>query len=107
MVVKRGTVLAVEGFEGDEERPARGGDLAGRDGGAVAVKVAKKNHDMRFDIPCIGPTSLEVCAAHGISVLAIEAGMTLLLEKEQLEQLAARSRVTVVATHGGEAPGRR
>jgi DUF1009 family protein len=100
VVVKRGTVLAVEGFEGTDRCLTRGGELAGRDGGAVAVKVAKKNHDIRFDIPCIGPTTLEVCAAHGISVLAIESGMTLLLEKEVLEHLAHQVRVTVVTTDG-------
>jgi len=54
VVVKNGTVLAVEGFEGTDKCLARGGELAGKDGGAVAVKVAKLNHDMRFDIPCIG-----------------------------------------------------
>lgn len=100
VVVKRGTVLAVEGFEGTDKCLTRGGELAGRDGGAVAVKVAKKNHDIRFDIPCIGPTTLEVCAAHGIAVLAVEAGMTLLLDKDDLERLAAQVRVTVVTTDG-------
>lgn len=100
VVVKRGTVLAVEGFEGTDKCLTRGGELAGRDGGAIAVKVAKKNHDIRFDIPCIGPTTLEVCAAHGIAVLAVEAGMTLLLDKEDLERLANQVRVTVVTTDG-------
>jgi DUF1009 family protein len=100
VVVKRGTVLAVEGFEGTDKCLTRGGELAGRDGGAIAVKVAKKNHDIRFDIPCVGPTTLEVCAAHGISVLAVEAGMTLLLDKEDLERLATQVRVTVFSTDG-------
>ncbi len=98
VVVKGGTVLAVEGFEGTDRCLTRGGELAGRDGGAVAVKVAKKNHDMRFDIPCVGPTTLEVCAAHGIRTLAVEAGMTLLLDKEDLERLANQLRITVVTT---------
>lgn len=100
VVVKKGTVLAVEGFEGTDRCLTRGGELAGRDGGAVAVKVAKKNHDIRFDIPCVGPMTLEVCAAHGIRVLAIEAGMTLLLEREHTEALAAQLRVTLTATNG-------
>ena len=104
VVVKKGTVLAVEGFEGTDRCLTRGGELAGRDGGAVAVKVAKKNHDIRFDIPCVGPTTLEVCAAHGISVIAVEAGMTLLLDKEDLERLAAQVKVTVAATAGSPAP---
>src|SRR3954471_10365485 len=73
VVVKDGTVLAVEGFEGTDKCLARGGELAGKDGGAVAVKVARENHDLRFDIPCLGPRTLEVCGAAGISVLAIEA----------------------------------
>src|SRR4029453_11578318 len=67
VVVKNGTVLAVEGFEGTDKCLARGGELAGKQGGAVAVKVARLNHDMRFDIPCIGPQTLETCAAAGIS----------------------------------------
>jgi DUF1009 family protein len=99
-VVKKGTVLAVEGFEGTDKCLTRGGELAGRDGGAVAVKVAKKNHDIRFDLPCVGPTTLEVCAAHGIAVLGVEAGMTLLLDKEDLERLAGQVRVTMVTTDG-------
>src|SRR3984957_3538259 len=51
VVVKRGTVLAVEAFEGTDKCLARGGELAGSDGGAVAVKVAREKHDLRFDIP--------------------------------------------------------
>src|SRR5277367_5589996 len=51
IVVKNGTVLAVEGFEGTDKCLARGGGLAGGNGGAVAVKVAREKHDLRFDIP--------------------------------------------------------
>src|SRR5205807_3550491 len=74
VVVKRGTVLAVEGFEGTDKCLAGGGELAGEDGGAVAVKVAKENHDLRFDIPCLGPQTLETCTHARIAVLAFEAG---------------------------------
>jgi DUF1009 family protein len=95
VVVKNGTVLAVEGFEGTDKCLARGGDLAGKDGGAVAVKVAKERHDMRFDIPCLGAQTLEVCAAHRIAVLAIAAGKTILLEPESCARLAARQRLAV------------
>src|SRR5262245_41618539 len=85
VVVKEGTVLAVEGFEGTDKCLERGGQLAGSDGGAVAVKVAKEKHDLRFDIPCIGPQTLETCGAVRISVLALEAGKTLLLEPDVCE----------------------
>jgi len=95
VVVKNGTVLAVEGFEGTDKCLARGGELAGKDGGAVAVKVAKPNHDMRFDIPCIGPQTLETCARAGVSVLALETGKTLLLERETCEQLAGKNKISV------------
>lgn len=96
VVVKRGTVLAVEGFEGTDKCLARGGELAGKDGGAVAVKVAKLNHDMRFDIPCLGPQTLETCAAAGVAVLAFEAGRSLLLEQEDCGALAKKHKLSVL-----------
>ena len=95
VVVKNGTVLAVEGFEGTDPCLARGGALAGKAGGAIAVKVAKTGHDMRFDIPCIGPKTFETCARAGISVLALESGRTLLLEQEACEQLAKKNRISL------------
>jgi hypothetical protein len=88
-------VLAVEGFEGTDKCLARGGELAGKNGGAVAVKVAKINHDMRFDIPCIGAQTLETCAAAGISVLALEAGKTLLLERDKCDKFAVKNKISV------------
>lgn len=90
VVVKEGAVLAVEAFEGTDQCLARGGKLAGKQGQAVAVKVAKEKHDLRFDIPCVGPRTLETCAESGISVLALEAGKTLLLEQDQMAALAAK-----------------
>jgi DUF1009 family protein len=94
-VVKNGTVLAVEGFEGTDKCLKRGGELGGKEGGAVAVKVAKLNHDMRFDIPCIGPQTLETCAAAKISILALESGRTLVLEQETCERLANKNRIAL------------
>ena len=88
VVVKKGTVLAVEGFEGTDQCLARGGELAGREGGAVAVKVAKDRHDMRFDIPCLGAQTVETCARAGIAVLVFEANKTLLLDRAEVEKLA-------------------
>ncbi len=94
-VVKDGTVLAVEGFEGTDKCLARGGELAGKNGGAVAVKVAKLDHDMRFDIPCIGANTFETCAAANISVLALESGKSLLLERETCGELAKKNKISV------------
>ena len=95
VVVKNGTVLAVEGFEGTDNCLARGGGLAGKDGGAVAVKVAKPDHDMRFDIPCLGAQTLETCAAAKIAVLALESGKSLLLERSACEELAKKNKISV------------
>ena len=97
VVVKSGTVLAVEGFEGTDRCLERGGGLAGKAGGATAVKVAKTRHDMRFDIPCLGASTMEVCAAAKISVLALAAGRTLLLERKACEALAQKNKLALVA----------
>ena len=95
VLVKDGTVLAVEGFEGTDKCLARGGELAGKSGGAVAVKVAKEKHDLRFDIPCLGPQTLETCAAAQVAVLAFEAGKALLLEQETCAALASKHKIAV------------
>jgi DUF1009 family protein len=97
VLVKQGTVLAVEAFEGTDRCLARGGELAGPDGGAVAVKVAKEKHDLRFDIPCLGPQTLEVCAAARVSVLAFEAGKSLLLDQETCSNLSRKNRICMTA----------
>jgi hypothetical protein len=96
VVVKEGTVLAVEGFEGTDACLRRGGDLAGGKG-AVAVKVAKEKHDLRFDIPCVGAQTVEACRAARISVLAFEAEKTLLLERPEAEALARKHKITLAA----------
>lgn len=95
VVVKNGTVLAVEGFEGTNEAIKRGGALGGKN--AIMVKVAKPTQDMRFDVPVIGVATVEVATEAHLRVIAIEAGRTLLLEKEALVEAAARSNISIVA----------
>ena len=97
VVVKEGVVLAVEGFEGTDQCLVRGGSLAGSKGRAVAVKVAKKNHDMRFDIPCIGAQTVRTCQEAGIKVLAFEAGKTIILERSEVEQMVGRKGPAIIA----------
>jgi DUF1009 family protein len=96
VVVKGGTVLAVEGFEGTDACLMRGGQLAGKSGEAVAVKVAKPNHDMRFDIPCVGAKTIETCHHAGIRLLGVEGAKTLLLELEEMKEQARKKKVTVL-----------
>jgi len=95
VIVKNGTVLAVEGFEGTNESIKRGGALGGKN--AIMVKVAKPNQDMRFDVPVIGVATVAVAKEANLRVIAIEAGRTLLLEKEALVELATRSNISLIA----------
>jgi DUF1009 family protein len=96
VVVKEGTVLAVEGFEGTDACLERGGGLAGKSKAAVAVKLAKRGHDVRFDLPCVGPRTVETCARSGIRVLAFEAGLTVLLDRPEAEAVARREGVSLL-----------
>lgn len=95
VVVKQGTILAVEAFEGTDEAILRGGRLGG--GGAVVVKVAKRGHDMRFDIPVIGMRTLKSLRKAKVAVLAVEARRTILLEREALAREAARMGLSILA----------
>ena len=95
VVVKNGTVVAVEAFEGTSDAIRRGGALARED--AVMVKVAKPNQDMRFDVPVIGVETIRVAAEAKLRVIAVEAGKTLLLEREAIADLAVRSKVSIIA----------
>ena len=97
VVVKKGTVLAVEGFEGTDECIRRGGALAGEKGDAVVVKVSKPGQDFRFDIPCVGEKTIESCLAGRISVMAMEAGRSLLLGKDKLLKSANEVGLSLVA----------
>ncbi|MCP4847860.1 MAG: LpxI family protein [Verrucomicrobiaceae bacterium] len=95
VVVRKGTVLAVEAFEGTNAAIMRGGELG--HGKAVVVKVSKPDQDLRFDVPCIGPETIRVASEAGVKAVVIEAGSTLLLDKEQIETLANELGVTVYA----------
>jgi DUF1009 family protein len=93
VLIRNGTVLAVEGFDGTNATIRRGGEL-GR-GEAVMVKVSKPNQDMRFDVPVIGMKTLEVALESRVRVVALETGKTLLLEKKALIDFASRERLTL------------
>ena len=95
VIVKDGTILAVEAFEGTNEAIKRGGALGHK--GAVMVKVAKPNQDMRFDVPVIGVETIRVAVEAKLRVIAIEAGRTLLLERDQIVDVAERARISIVA----------
>jgi DUF1009 family protein len=95
VVVKNGTVLAVEAFEGTNETVKRGG-LLGR-GGATLVKVSKPNQDMRFDVPVLGPDTIRTAAEAGVDVIALEAGKTLLLGIEEVRLECQTRKIALIA----------
>ena len=95
VVVQNGLVLAVEAVEGTDAAIRRGGEL-GR-GGAVVVKASKPGQDMRFDVPAVGPKTIELMSEVGAKVLAVEAGRTLLLERSSLLASADEAGIAVVA----------
>jgi DUF1009 family protein len=61
------------------------------------VKVAKPNQDMRFDVPVIGVETIRVAAEAKLRVIAIEAGKTLLLERDAIVDFAGRTGISIVA----------
>jgi DUF1009 family protein len=95
IIVKNGTVLAVEAFEGTNDAIKRGGALARE--GAVMIKVAKPNQDMRFDVPVIGVETIKVAAEANLRVVAVESGKTLLLERDKVVDLVQRAKISLVA----------
>ncbi|MBR4248889.1 MAG: UDP-2,3-diacylglucosamine diphosphatase LpxI [Verrucomicrobia bacterium] len=102
VVVKEGTTLAVEGWEGTDACISRGGELSGGKG-AVVVKVARLNHDMRFDIPCVGMKTLENCKGKGICAIVFEANKTLLLDQPEICSYAKKIGITLMSFSKPEA----
>ncbi|MBA3883391.1 MAG: UDP-2,3-diacylglucosamine diphosphatase LpxI [Chthoniobacterales bacterium] len=94
VVVRSGTVLAVEAFEGTNEAIRRGAALGQK--GAVVVKVAKPNQDLRFDIPVIGRETIAIAAAAHVRVVAVNANRTLLLEREAFLAAAVAANVSIL-----------
>jgi DUF1009 family protein len=82
LVVKEKTVVAVEGMEGTDACIRRAGEVAGP--GCVVIKAARPKQDLRFDIPVVGLRTIESMRQAGARVLAMEAGKTLLLDKDSL-----------------------
>jgi DUF1009 family protein len=94
VVIKDRVVVAVEAVEGTDGAIKRGGDLAKE--GAVVVKRSKPQQDMRFDLPAVGPRTIEVMVSVKASVLAIEAGRTILLDREIMLEKARSARIAIV-----------
>lgn len=94
-------VLAVEAIEGTDRCIRRAGELCRR-GGFTVVKVAKPQQDMRFDVPTIGVQTIHSLHESGGRVLAIEAGKTIVLEQDEVVELADRLGIAMVAVNADE-----
>lgn len=97
VVVKGQAVLAVEAIEGTDEAIRRGGLLCGE--GAVVVKVCKPQQDLRFDLPAIGSLTIKTMAQVKASCLAVEAGKTIIIDRETVIRDAERVGIAIVAIH--------
>jgi DUF1009 family protein len=95
IVVKDKMVVAVEAAEGTDECIRRAGALAGP--GCVVVKVSKPNQDFRFDIPVIGPGTIQTMADAGASALAVSAGESLIFDRERVLAMATQHNIAIVA----------
>jgi DUF1009 family protein len=91
VVVKNRAPVAAEAIEGTDKTILRAGELAGK--GTVVVKVAKPQQDYRFDVPVVGLETIKAMVASGASALAVEAGRTLFVQRDEALPLIRRHRI--------------
>jgi DUF1009 family protein len=94
IAVKHQAVVAVEAMEGTDEAIARAGHLAGD--GVSIIKVAKPNQDMRFDVPIVGLATIQAMRVAGAKVLSVDAGRTLIFDREAFFASANEAGIAVV-----------
>ncbi len=99
VVVRDMAVVAVEAIEGTDAAIKRGGALAREN--AVVVKVKKPDQDFRFDLPAIGPTTIESMQEAKAAVLAVEAGQALFFDRETVISQADKAGIVVVGVQEG------
>lgn len=105
VVVNDTAVIAVEAIEGTDKCIRRAGELCRR-GGFTVVKVAKPEQDRRFDVPTVGIDTIKTMHEAGGRVLAIEAGMTIILEPNEVARLADKFGIAIVAVNTEELAAR-
>ena len=95
VVVKKKTVLALEAIEGTDKAILRGGELGKKD--SVVIKVSKPNQNMRFDVPVVGMQTFENLVKANIALIAIEAGKTLFINKDEIINFANKKKISVLS----------
>lgn len=92
--IKRGNVVAVEAMEGTDRCIRRAGEVGGK--GFVVVKVAKPGQDVRFDLPAIGPTTVEALADAGAAAMAFPAKLSYVLDEAATVAAAEKAKIALV-----------
>lgn len=100
VVVRDCTVLAVEAIEGTDATIRRGGELGKEN--AVVVKLRKPGQDFRFDLPATGLQTIKTMQSVGAKVLAVEAGQSLLFDREKMVDAANKAGIAVVGISENE-----
>ncbi|SMO41292.1 hypothetical protein SAMN06269117_10393 [Balnearium lithotrophicum] len=95
VVLKNGTVVAVEGVEGTDECIRRGAELSGK--GFIVCKAARKKQDMRIDVPTVGVETVKLVKKLGGKGIAVEGGKTYVVTPEKVEELCKKFKLTFVA----------
>ena len=103
IAVKEQEVIAVEAIEGTDRMIERAGQLCAN-GGWTHIKVAKPNQDMRFDVPTIGPATIENLHRNKAGMLVVEAGRTLIVEREEMLAAARRYGIVVIGRRDEDVP---
>jgi DUF1009 family protein len=94
VVVSRGTVLAVEAFEGTNAMLERAGKFGAKN--CLFVKLGKPKQDTRFDVPVFGLQTLQVMNDAGIGTAALESGAVLLLDRDHIIREAGNLKITLI-----------
>ena len=96
VVVSDGACVALEAMEGTDAIVERAATLV--DGGSLRlVKLAKPNQDLRFDVPVIGPSTIETLIRCRVTAVAIEAKKTLMIDREDLVRSANENGIAIIA----------
>ncbi len=95
VAVKEREIIAVEAIEGTANMIERAGRFCKAPGWTL-VKVSKPNQDMRFDVPCVGPDTIESLHNNGAKTLVVEAGRTIIIDKPQTIELAEKLGIAVL-----------
>ena len=94
IVVRNKTVVAVEAIEGTDKTLERGCELSR--GKCIAIKVSRTNQDYRYDVPGIGPQTLESLINGGASILALEAGRVMVVDQPRIVKMADHANISIV-----------